>query len=87
MSETPARPEAHGASAGVADGHGADVIAGSHGATADHGEGHGHDDHAHASAGLGPADWPMWGAGVLGVALALAVTAALVLATGFSLGA
>ena len=53
--------------------------------TADHGEDHGHDDHAHGSEALGPIDWPMWGVGVLGVIVALIVTAGLAAASGFTL--
>jgi hypothetical protein len=62
--------------------------AGAHGSAADHGDGdHGLDAHGHAGNALGPIDWPMWGVGVLGVALALVVAAGFVLATGFSFGA
>lgn len=59
----------------VPDAHGASTqVEGPHGSTADHGDaGHGHDDHAHDGMGLGPIDWPMWGVGALGVALALVV--------------
>ncbi len=71
-------PDVHGASR---------AVEGPHGSTDDHGDGHGHDDHAHAEETLGPIDWTMWGVGILGVVLALAVTAGLVLATGFSFGA
>jgi len=53
-----------------------------HHATNDHGEEHGHDDHAHAEEALGPIDVPAWGAGILGVALGLAVALAFMLATG-----
>jgi ABC-type Zn2+ transport system substrate-binding protein/surface adhesin len=87
MSEIPARHDEHGASAGIADGHGAETIVGPHGAATDHGDDHGHDDHAHATEALGPIDWPMWGAGVLGVVLALAIAAAFVASTGFSFSA
>ena len=52
-----------------------------HHATADHGDEHGHDDHAHAEGPLGPIDIPAWGAGILGVALGLAVVVAFILAT------
>ena len=63
-------------------------VAGAHGSVDDHGAGsHGDDDHGHAGDTLGPIDWPMWGVGVLGVVLALAVVAGFVLATGFSFGA
>lgn len=72
----------------VPDVHGTShAVEGAHGSTADHGDGHGHDDHGHPAEALGPIDWPMWGVGILGVALALAVAAALVLATGFSFSA
>jgi hypothetical protein len=45
---------------------------------------HGHDDHGHAADTLGPIDWKMWGAGVLGVVAALEVLVGVVVATGFS---
>jgi len=53
-----------------------------HHATDDHGDEHGHDDHAHGEEALGPIDVPAWGAGILGVALGLAVAVAFMLATG-----
>jgi hypothetical protein len=77
MSETHV-PDEHGTSK---------AVEGVHGSTADHGEDHGHDDHAHPSDALGPVDWAMWGAGVLGVLVGLVVTAGLVVATGFSFSA
>jgi hypothetical protein len=86
MSEIPVQHDDHGASAHVADGHGATEIVGPHGAAGDHGDDHGHDDHGHASEALGGIDWPMWGVGVLGVALALVMTAALTMSTGFNFG-
>lgn len=46
----------------------------------DHGETHGHDDHGHGDEGLGPIDWPAWGAGILGVVAGLAVAWAFILA-------
>jgi hypothetical protein len=52
-----------------------------HHAPDDHGEEHGHDDHAHGGDVLGPIDVIAWGAGVLGVALGLAVALAFVLST------
>jgi hypothetical protein len=52
-----------------------------HHTTDDHGDEHGHDDHAHTDEPLGPIDVPAWGAGILGVLLGLAVTAAFMLAT------
>ena len=42
-----------------------------------------HDEH-HDDATLGPIDWPMWGAGVLGVVVAGIIVAAMVVATDFS---
>ena len=74
-----------GAAAHVPDTHGAsEVVAGSHGSTADHADGdHGHDDHGHGAEPLGPIDWRMWAVGVLGVAVALVVTAGFVAATNF----
>jgi hypothetical protein len=77
MSETHV-PDQHGSST---------VVAGVHGSTSDHGDGHGHDDHAHPSDALGPIDWTMWRAGVVGVIMGLIVTAGLVVATGFSFSA
>jgi hypothetical protein len=50
----------------------------------DHGSSHGHDDHGHDDSALGPVDWPAWGAGLLGVALGLAVAWAFVLANLFA---
>jgi hypothetical protein len=43
---------------------------------------HGHDDHAHAETALGPIDVAAWGAGVAGIAIALAIAACFALATG-----
>jgi hypothetical protein len=62
-----------------ASGHGGAVA---HHATDDHGDEHGHDDHAHGEEPLGPVDVPAWGAGLVGVALGLAVAVAFMLATG-----
>jgi ABC-type Zn2+ transport system substrate-binding protein/surface adhesin len=76
MSDTHTIPDEHGTS---------HAVEGTHGSTADHGEDHGHDDHAHGSEALGPVDWPMWGIGVLGVVVALIVTAGLASASGFRL--
>jgi hypothetical protein len=47
----------------------------------DHGDDHGHDDHAHGEDALGPLDWAAWGAGIVGVALGVAVTVCFVIAT------
>jgi hypothetical protein len=52
-----------------------------HHALDDHGEDHGHDDHAHAEEALGPVDRAAWGAGILGVAIALVIAFCFVLAT------
>lgn len=71
-------PDVHGTST---------AVEGAHGSTSDHGEDHGHDDHAHAAVALGGIDWPMWGAGILGVVLALIIAAAFVTSTGFSFSA
>jgi hypothetical protein len=77
--------DAHGAE--VPDQHGAShAVEGEHGSVDDHGGDHGHDDHGHAAEALGPIDWPMWGVGVLGVVVAIIVTAGLVAASGFTLG-
>lgn len=70
----------------VPDEHGTShAVVGPHGSASDHGDDHGHDDHAHAGDALGPVDWTMWGVGVLGVIVALIVTAGLVAASGFTL--
>jgi hypothetical protein len=89
MSDPHGTHDAHGPSAHVPDAHGASqVVEGPHGSATDHGDdGHGHDDHGHASEALGPIDWSMWGVGLLGVAVALAMTVGFVLSTGFSFGA
>ncbi len=47
----------------------------------DHGEDHGHDDHAHPTEALGPIDGAAWGAGILGVAIAVVIAACFALAT------
>jgi hypothetical protein len=47
----------------------------------DHGEAHGHDDHAHVDVPLGPVDWIAWSAGVLGVAIGLAMWGVFAFAT------
>jgi hypothetical protein len=91
MSETNATHDDHqtrAAATHVPDEHGtSDVVVGAHGSTADHGEEHGHDDRAHAGDALGPIDWTMWAVGVVGVVVALIVTAGLALATGFAFNA
>ena len=52
-----------------------------HHLTDDHGDDHGHDDHAHAEDALGPIDVAAWGAGVVGVAVGLAIALCFALAT------
>jgi hypothetical protein len=42
-----------------------------------------HDEH-HDGGALGPIDWPMWGAGALGAAVAAVMIAAAVVATDFA---
>ncbi len=54
---------------------------GDHHDPADHGDDHGHDDHGHAEAPLGPVDVAVWGAGILGLAIAVVVAACFALAT------
>ena len=49
--------------------------------TDDHGDDHGHDDHAHAEEPLGPIDVAAWGAGLVGLAIAVIVAACFALAT------
>jgi len=88
MSEHQATHDEPAGGAHVPDVHGASLaVEGAHGSTTDHGDEHGHDDHAHGEEPLGGIDWQMWGVGILGVVLALVVTAALVQSTGFSFGA
>ena len=54
---------------------------GDHHGPTDHGDDHGHDDHAHADVALGPIDVAAWGAGVAGLAIALAIAFCFALAT------
>ena len=61
-----------------APGH-AGVVA--HHATDDHGDDHGHDDHADDEEPLGPIDRAAWGAGLLGVGIAVVIAFCFVLAT------
>ncbi|MCJ7709510.1 MAG: hypothetical protein MUQ32_01640 [Chloroflexi bacterium] len=75
-------PDQHGSTQAAADNHGS---ADDHGSTDDHADGHGHDDHGGET--LGPIDWRMWGAGVVGVVSALIVVAGFVAATDFSFAA
>jgi hypothetical protein len=50
---------------------------------ADQHDGGPHDEHGHHADAIGPIDWQMWGVGVLGVIVALVVTAGFVVATQF----
>lgn len=52
-----------------------------HHETDDHGDDHGHDDHAHGEEPLGPIDVAAWGAGIVGVAIAVVIAACFALAT------
>ena len=61
-----------------APGH-ADAVA--HHRTDDHGGDHGHDDHAHGPEVLGPIDPYAWGAGILGIAIAIVISAIFALTT------
>ena len=47
-----------------------------------HGDDHGHDDHGDVSP-LGPIDVAAWGAGILGIGVALVIAFAFVIATSF----
>ena len=47
----------------------------------------GHDAHGHGDGTLGPIDWAMWGAGILGAIVAVVMVAAVVVATGFAFNA
>jgi ABC-type Zn2+ transport system substrate-binding protein/surface adhesin len=79
MSETQSTPESHDERDHAPDGHGA---------ASGHAEGaHGHDDHMHTGMVLGHADLRMWAVGVVGVIVALIVTAGFVAATGFQFNA
>ena len=74
--ETPETPAEHG--------HAADA----HGAATGHAEGaHGHDDHMHAGMVLGPVDLRMWAVGIVGVIVALIITAGFAVATSFNFSA
>lgn len=52
-----------------------------HHETTDHGDDHGHDDHAHVEDTLGPIDLAAWGAGALGLGIAIVMAACFVLVT------
>jgi hypothetical protein len=79
--ETPAAP--------LTDAHAPDPHAGPAGPDeGTHGDGgHGDGSHGHEGMQLGPIDWPMWGVGILGVVVALIVTAGFVVATSFQFNA
>jgi hypothetical protein len=65
----------------MSDPHASDTpMAGQPHGLGDHGETHGPNDHADEEEALGPVDGQAWGAGILGVALGLAVVWAFVLA-------
>jgi hypothetical protein len=53
----------------------------SHDVAAGHGDDHGDDDHGHGESPLGPIDVAAWGAGILGVGIALVIALAFVIAT------
>jgi hypothetical protein len=53
---------------------------GGHHASTDQGDDHGH-DHGHADEALGPVDVAAWGAGILGIGIAVVIAAAFALAT------
>jgi hypothetical protein len=52
-----------------------------HHVATDHGDAHGHDDHGHGEAALGPIDTAAWGAGILGVGIAVVMAICLAMAT------
>ena len=82
MTDTHTTPEPHETPA--AHDHAPDA----HGAATGHAEGaHGHDDHMHTGMDLGSADLRMWAVGIVGVIVALIITAGFVAATGFQFNA
>ncbi|HET7829387.1 MAG TPA: hypothetical protein VFL03_07500 [Candidatus Limnocylindrales bacterium] len=76
MTEAHGTPESHSEKDHAPDGHGA--------ATGHDDGAHGHDEHGHGEMALGPIDWPMWSAGIVGVVFALITAAAFIVATAFS---
>ena len=76
MTEPHATPESHSEKDHAPDGHGA---------ASGHDDGaHGHDEHGHGGMALGPIAWRMWAAGIAGLAVAVIIVAAFVVATAFS---
>ena len=74
MTDAHGTPESHSEKDHAPDGH--DTAAG-------HDDGaHGHDEHGHGGMSLGPIDWKMWGAGIVGVVFAVIVTAAFLASAG-----
>ncbi|HEX7950747.1 MAG TPA: hypothetical protein VF494_10395 [Candidatus Limnocylindrales bacterium] len=66
-----------------ADPHASDATTGPHGGLIDqHGADHGRDDHASPAEAVGPVDTTAWAAGILGLALGLAVVLAIAIASG-----
>ena len=64
------------------DGHGATDHGDGHGDGHGHGHGHGHGEGGHDATALGPIDVAAWGAGFLGIGVALVIALAFVMATG-----
>jgi hypothetical protein len=87
--------DTHDPSHAADEAHGSEPDPGAHGDVHDaHGDGHdahgdgladAHDPHGHVTEPLAGIGWAMWGAGILGIAAALVITAAFVVATGFNL--
>lgn len=59
----------------------AGATAGDHHAVTDHGDAHGHDDHGHSEPALGPIDTAAWGAGILGIGIAVVMAICFAMAT------
>jgi len=79
MTEPHGTPESHSEADHAPDGHGS---------AAGHADGaHGHDDHMHAGMGLGPPDLRMLAVAIIGMLMALVVTAGFVAATAFQFNA
>ena len=85
MSEPHATPVPHAEPAHVSDAHDAATEhADGHSVDAGHGD---DDSHGHDAMTLGPVDWQMWAVGVVGVVVALIITAAFAVATDFQFNA